>query len=365
MQNVSTIIQTSKSKVESIPLPFASVAFTDGYHSAIMKNLGINRAILMFARPQKEFYIASSVGFSQLSVTHELELSSFCKLISNDLIKINGSTLNTEFTTSHLPQLSQAIIKSGYNFFRVYQINDFLASEGYWLMFFKSLDEANVIGKIIKHSFYSPQFRDVITDKIKASMGTDEIDEIITNWVTLLDKRDKETEAHTIRVAQIAIKLARKLGLAPEAIQNLRRGALLHDIGKLVIPNEILFKPGPLSDPEWRIMEMHPKIVKDLLQNFTVPDEVLEVPYSHHEKWDGSGYPEGLGGEEIPYAARIFALVDVFDALVSDRPYRPRFSQEDALDYIRAQSGKHFDPKIVPLFISLVEELQLGISWVQ
>jgi len=365
MQNAMTIVQTSKSRVESIPLPFASVAFTDSYHSAIMKNLGINMAILMFSRPQNEFYLASAVGFPHLNTTKELELSAFCKLISNDLIKMNGSTLSAEFAISHLPRLGQEIIDQGYNYFRVYQINDFLATEGYWLMFFKTTDEANLFGKVIKHSFFSPQFRDVITEKIKASMGTDEIDEIITNWVTLLDKRDKETEAHTVRVAQIAIRLGQKLGLDEKDIQNLRRGALLHDIGKLVIPNEILFKPGPLSDPEWKIMKMHPKIVKDLLQNFTVPEDVLEVPYSHHEKWDGSGYPEGLAGEGIPYSARIFALIDVYDALISDRPYRPRFSRKEALDYIQEQSGTHFDPEIVPEFLELVEELQLGVSWVR
>lgn len=320
-------------------------------------------AILMFSRPQNDFYVASTVGFSDLNVSSELELSAFCKLISNDLINLNGSTISTDFVASHLPRVSKQVIEKGFNFFRVYQINDFLSSDGYWLMFFKSFEEAELLSKSIKRSFYSPKFRDVITDKIKASMGSDEIDEIISNWVVMLDKRDKETEAHTIRVAQITVRMGRKLGLEPEAIQNLRRGALLHDIGKLVIPNEILFKHGPLTEPEWLIMKMHPKIVKDLLQNFTVPEEVLEIPYSHHEKWDGTGYPLGLAGEEIPYSARIFALVDVFDALISDRPYRDRFTQENALDYIRKESGKHFDPAIVPIFTELVDELQLGIGW--
>ena len=358
-----TIIHSSKSQVESIPLPFASVAFTDSYHSAIMKNLGINMAILMFSRLQNEFYIASSVGFSNFSAKIKLELSAFCKLISNDLINLNGSTLSTEFVTSHLPHLSKQTREQGYNFFRVYQINDFLSTEGYWLMFFKSLEEADILSKVIKQSFYSPKFRDVISDRIQASINSNEIDEIITNWVILLDKRDKETEAHTIRVTQITIRLANKLGLPEETIHNMRRGALLHDIGKLVIPNEILFKPGPLTEPEWLIMKMHPKIVKDLLQNFSIPEEVFEIPYCHHEKWDGTGYPQGLAGEEIPYSARIFALVDVFDAMMSNRPYRESFSLEYTLNYIQEQSGKHFDPEIVPAFLELAEELQLGIGW--
>jgi putative nucleotidyltransferase with HDIG domain len=351
--------------VEAIPLPFASVAFSDSYHAALMKNLGISMAVLVFSRPGNQFYIASAVGFPKMNSSRELELSDFCNLITNDLIQFSGAALSVAPALSHLPQLNKQLSDQGYNYLRIYKINDFLTSEGYWIMFFKELDQAKAIGRVIKRSITSPQFRDAITETITAAMKTDTIDEIISNWVTLLDKRDKETETHTIRVTHFTVMLGRKLGLHEEEIQNLRRGALLHDIGKLVIPNEILFKPGQLSNPEWKIMKLHPKIVKDLLENFSVPQEVLEIPYSHHEKWDGSGYPQGLVGEEIPYAARIFAIVDVFDALLSDRPYRPSFSMEEALTYLREQTGQHFDPQIVPVFLKLSQDLQLDTGWIR
>ena len=145
------------------------------------------------------------------------------------------------------------------------------------------------------------------------------------------------------------------MGLREEEIVHLRRGALLHDIGNMRIPDNILLKPGPLTDEEWGIMKKHPVYAFELLAPVAHLRPALDIPYSHHEKWDGTGYPRGLRGDQIPLAARVFAVADVWDALRSDRPYRAAWPQERALDYIREQAGKHFDPAIVEVFLRLVE----------
>ncbi len=179
-------------------------------------------------------------------------------------------------------------------------------------------------------------------------------DATLEGWTRALDLRDRETEGHTKRVAQAAAGLARSLGLSGEDLMNFQRGALLHDIGKMGIPDGILLKPGPLTADEMEIMRRHPQYAHDLLQPTEYLRPALQIPYCHHEKWDGTGYPRGLKGEEIPLEARIFAVIDVGDALRSDRPYRPAWSEEDALEYIRMQSGLHFDPAIVEAFFKMM-----------
>lgn len=169
-----------------------------------------------------------------------------------------------------------------------------------------------------------------------------------------LDLRDKETKEHTARVAGITVNLATRLGVEQSALVHIRRGAILHDIGKLAIPDQILFKPGPLASEEWEIMRRHPDIAVELLSPVGYLEPALEIPHWHHEKWDGTGYPDGLGGEDIPFAARLFALADVYDALLSKRPFRSAWSKEDTLRYMESESGKHFDPKILPEFLGLV-----------
>ena len=145
------------------------------------------------------------------------------------------------------------------------------------------------------------------------------------------------------------------MGLENEALVHVRRGALLHDIGKMGVPDSILLKPGPLTDDEWIIMRMHPVYAHDLLAPIAYLLPALDIPYCHHEKWDGTGYPRGLQGEKIPLAARLFAVVDVWDALRSDRPYRLAWPEEKVREHIRSLSGTHFDPKVVEAFINLVE----------
>lgn len=178
-------------------------------------------------------------------------------------------------------------------------------------------------------------------------------DTTIEGWSRALDLRDHETEGHSRRVTEMTMKLARKLGMDDADLVHVRRGALLHDIGKMGIPDQILLKPGPLTGEEWEIMRKHPDYAYKLLSPITYLRPALAIPYCHHEKWDGTGYPRGLREEQIPLSARIFAIADVWDALTSDRPYRNAWSKEKALEYILAQAGQHFDPLVVETFMEL------------
>ncbi|MCQ3937245.1 MAG: hypothetical protein DPW18_09385 [Chloroflexi bacterium] len=180
-------------------------------------------------------------------------------------------------------------------------------------------------------------------------------DATLAGWARALELRDFETEGHTQRVSKIARELAQLCGMNDEALTQIYRGALLHDVGKMGIPDSILLKPGPLSTLESEIMRRHPTYAYEMLKSIEYLRPSLEIPLYHHEKWDGSGYPAGLKGEEIPLSARIFAIVDVWDALTSDRPYRPALDKEKALQYIMENSGKHFDPHIVEKFLLLVD----------
>lgn len=180
-------------------------------------------------------------------------------------------------------------------------------------------------------------------------------DTTLEGWSKALDLRDRETEGHTQRVTTLTVKIAQEMGLTDEEIAHIRRGALLHDIGKMGIPDKILHKPGSLNEKEWEVMRSHPTLAHELLYPIKHLRPALEIPYSHHERWDGSGYPQGLRGEEIPLSARIFAVVDVWDALTSDRPYRDAWSEKRTLDYIRRYKGKLFDPAIVDIFLKLIK----------
>jgi HD-GYP domain-containing protein (c-di-GMP phosphodiesterase class II) len=178
----------------------------------------------------------------------------------------------------------------------------------------------------------------------------------IEGWSRAMDLRDRETEGHTQRATEMTLKLARHMGLSEAELAHVRRGALLHDIGKIGVPDHILNKPGSLTDEEWAVMRKHPQFAYDLISPIAYLAPALDIPYCHHEKWDGSGYPRGLKGGQIPLSARLFAVVDVFDALTSDRPYRPAWSKQKALAYIRENAGSHFDPACVEAFFDLFGE---------
>jgi HD-GYP domain-containing protein (c-di-GMP phosphodiesterase class II) len=169
-----------------------------------------------------------------------------------------------------------------------------------------------------------------------------------------LELRDRETEGHAHRVADFCIILAMRLGINGEELEHTRQGALLHDIGKIGIPDKILRKPGKLNSQEWSIMKQHPLYAYNVLSQIEDLKPALAIPLHHHERWDGTGYPHGLGGEKIPLPARVFAVVDVYDALTSDRPYRPAWSKEQAIEYITSQSGQHFDPRVVETFTEII-----------
>jgi HD-GYP domain-containing protein (c-di-GMP phosphodiesterase class II) len=181
-------------------------------------------------------------------------------------------------------------------------------------------------------------------------------DATIEGWSRAMDLRDKETEGHTVRVTEMTVQLAKKMGVSQHEITQMRRGALLHDIGKLGVPDHILHKTEELDRLEWAIMRQHPTYAFNMLLPINYLRPALDIPYSHHEKWDGTGYPRGLKGEQIPLAARIFAIVDVWDALRSDRPYRNGWAIEKIREYLIAESGKHFDPRVVKAFLDLLDE---------
>lgn len=181
-------------------------------------------------------------------------------------------------------------------------------------------------------------------------------DETIEGLSRALDLRDKETEGHSQRVAELTLKIADIMGISETEQAHMRRGALLHDIGKMGIPDSILLKNGPLDDEEWKVMRTHPVLGYELLFPIKFLRPALDIPYYHHEKWDGTGYPQGLKKEHIPLAARIFAMVDIFDALSSDRPYRAAWPRERVLEHLASLSGSHLDPMVVDAFFKLDEE---------
>jgi HD-GYP domain-containing protein (c-di-GMP phosphodiesterase class II) len=175
-------------------------------------------------------------------------------------------------------------------------------------------------------------------------------DATIEAWTRGLDMRDKEPAGHTQRVTNMTVSLAKFFGIDQNEIPHIQRGALLHDIGKMAIPEILLHKTGTLDKEEWKLIRLHPLYAYDFLSSITFLFPALDIPHYHHEKWDGTGYVDGLKGEEIPLSARIFAIIDVYDALTSNQQYRKAWPKETALEYIREQSGKHFDPKVVDAF---------------
>ncbi len=176
----------------------------------------------------------------------------------------------------------------------------------------------------------------------------------LKGWVRALDLRCNETGDHSRRVSLLTVELARLMGINEDELLHVRRSALLHDIGKMAVPDSILQKPGPLTEAEWDIMRKHPQFAIEMLNPIEYLRPALVIPLNHHERWDGTGYPQGIKGEEIPLTARIFAVIDVWDALSSDRPYRKAWPYEKIVEYMREQSGTHFDPKVVALFLQMM-----------
>jgi HD-GYP domain-containing protein (c-di-GMP phosphodiesterase class II) len=179
-------------------------------------------------------------------------------------------------------------------------------------------------------------------------------DATIEGWSQALELRDQETQGHSSRVLEMTLRMASAIGLPDWQLRDIRRGVLLHDIGKMGVPDSILHKEGPLTPEEWQIMRQHPQYAFNMLAPIVYLRNALDIPYAHHEMWNGQGYPRGLKGDTIPLAARIFSVVDVYDALTSNRPYREAWTEEKALEYIVSQSGEHFDPQIVEMFLEVI-----------
>jgi putative nucleotidyltransferase with HDIG domain len=223
-----------------------------------------------------------------------------------------------------------------------------LAPESEWLDFFETLGGQAAIA--VENSML---FQNLQRSNFELAVA---YDATIEGWSRALDLRDHETEGHTQRVTDMTVRLARKMGFSEDRLVFIRRGALLHDIGKMGIPDYILHKPEELNDEEQQIMRQHPQLAYDMLEPIAYLREALTIPYFHHEKWDGTGYPRGLAGAQIPLEARLFAIVDVWDAITTDRPYRKGWPRDQALKYIREQSGKYFDPQIVEIFLQEMRE---------
>jgi putative two-component system response regulator len=185
-------------------------------------------------------------------------------------------------------------------------------------------------------------------------------EETILGWVRALDIRDNETEGHSQRVASMTLAMAKRFGIEGEELTHVWRGALLHDLGKIGVPDGILHKNGSLTEDERAIMQKHPQYAYDMLKSISFLKPALEIPYAHHERWDGLGYPNGIAGEEIPFSARIFSVVDVFDALVSTRPYKIGWPESKALAQIQSESGTSFDPRVVEEFLAYRAQLSIA-----
>jgi putative nucleotidyltransferase with HDIG domain len=183
-------------------------------------------------------------------------------------------------------------------------------------------------------------------------------DELIGIISLALDYKDQATSGHSKRVTDLVMQLARKMKVNEVEVEHIRVGALLHDVGKIGIPDSILLKPGKLTPRERTVMEMHPQLAFDLLSKARSLEKSIDIPYCHHEKWNGTGYPRGLQGERIPLAARLFAVVDTYDALTTSRPYREAMGNADVLEHIRAQSGQSFDPRVVDVFVAMLDDAE-------
>ena len=220
-------------------------------------------------------------------------------------------------------------------------------TDGDWLEFLEAL-----AGQVAIAIDEAALFDDLYRANVDLTLA---YDTTLEGWARALELRDYETAGHSRRVSELTTRVARAMGMSDTEVAHVRRGTLLHDIGKLSIPDTILLKPGPLTDEEWAVVRRHPTYAYELLSPIVYLRPALDIPYCHHERWDGTGYPRGLKGGQIPLAARIFAVVDVWDALTHERPYKKAWPVEEARAYMRTQAGTHFDPKVLHVFLEMTE----------
>ncbi len=331
--------------------------------------LSVNLAYL-FTIPGYRFPVADMIGYGVLIVTYAISRTRLTGLAIFILVVmfplnvfqniLNGTSLNLVVTLSFL--------LPGYVLASIFLTADLMALYGYGINLIVLLLPVlapktvhgipDILGPLavglicVTLLIISIIHRNLI-ERDRQSQMRKAYDGTLEGWSRALEIRDKETEGHSKRVTELAMRLGRACGMQGEELDSLFRGSLLHDIGKMAIPDAILTKKTSLDDEEWTVMRTHPKIAFDMLSAIAFLKPALVVPAYHHEWWNGKGYPSGLHGEQIPLPARIFSVVDVYDALLSTRPYRKAWTKEQALQYLKDQSGKQFDPDIVARFIAL------------
>ena len=330
----------------------------------IINFLDVDAGAILFNTPSQLLSCVSLMGFD------EKELGETCTILELSFNPTmswssqNGrNPSNGEINKSPFLQMyTQLLDREGFKDWRVIQLNAFGELKGILGLFHRNdIQDGNDVA----------HFHDLLGQQLAFALHVDELDHKLTystsqidlaykstieGWVKILDFRDRGTEEHAHRVANMTVRLAEQLGVLKSELLNIQWGALLHDIGKIAIPDSIFRKPGKLNQHEWEIMRLHPIRANELLSQVPFLKEALDIPYAHHEKWDGTGYPRQLKKEEIPLPARIFAIIDVWDALRSKRPYRDAWKADDAQEYIRSQSGKHFDPQIVNTFLTVLDD---------
>jgi len=327
----------------------------------VIEKLGVTAAAVMLLNPQtQKLEYSAGRGFKTRNIENyslrlgegisgqaamERHLVQALNLSDLDENSAYPSLLSEEGFLSYysVPLIAKGQVKGVLDIFN----RDILTPDQEWINFLETL-----AGQAAIAIDNTSLLEDLHRSNIELTLA---YDTTLEGWSRALDLRDKETEGHTQRVVDITLKIAHAMGVGDNELIHIRRGALLHDIGKMGIPDEILFKPGPLSPEEWVIMRRHPVLAHNLLSPINHLRQALDIPYCHHEKWDGTGYPRGLKGDQIPLPARIFAVVDVWDALTSDRPYRKAWPAGKALEYITEQKGTHFDPKVVDLFQIMIK----------
>ena len=326
----------------------------------LITKMGVSAARILVYNPNSQMLDNyTSTGFHDISISRQLigigdDLASQTLLSRKELliknIEENNSILLPEYFTHEgfksylaIPLFSKGATKGVLEtFFR-----SLFTPTTSWMDFIKTL-----AGQATIAIDNAQLFENLQRSNQELSLA---YDTTLEGWGKALELRDKETKGHTNRVTNLTLELARQMGIPESEITHIRRGTLLHDIGKMGVPDNILRKPGPLTKEEKEEMQKHPQYAYDLLYPITYLRPTLDIAYCHHEWWDGSGYPRHLKGEEIPLPARIFAIVDVWDALLSDRPYRQAWAQADVINYITDLSGKQFDPHVVKEFMKLID----------
>lgn len=328
----------------------------------VTNQLHTDAATVLLLNPfTKTLEYAASRGFRSRTITKtrlrlgeghagraalERKIISIPNVLKTDDPCVRSQMLSGEVFVAHhaVPLIAKGQVKGVLEVFHRSQ----LFPDPEWLEFFEVLAAQAAIA-IDNASL----FHDLQRSNIELTLA---YDTTLEGWSHALDMRDRETEGHTIRVTEMTLQLARNMGMNDTELEHIRRGALLHDIGKMGIPDTILLKPGALTAEEFQIMCKHPVYAYNMLSQISFLRQALNIPYCHHERWDGTGYPRGLQGEQIPLEARIFAVVDVWDALRSDRPYRKAWTNEKAQGYINENRGKHFDPVVVDAFLKMIAQ---------